>query len=102
MAGVRKRVGTNANFHIFPERETQMTRKLIPALALASALGFLTTTAYAQSDEGKQEKKPEQSQLSVAQSDEGKQEKKPEQSQLLMAQSDEKEPKEPKKPELIA
>jgi outer membrane biosynthesis protein TonB len=79
-----------------------MKRNLLLAFALASVFALSTFGAYAQSDEEKQEKKPEQSQLIVAQSDEDKKdEKKPEQSQLIVAQSDE-DKKDEKKPELIA
>ena len=74
-----------------------MNRKLVLALAVMSALGVATSGAIAQSDEKKDEKKPEYSQLILVQSDDKKDEKKPE----LITQSDE-EKKDEKKPELNA
>jgi uncharacterized phage infection (PIP) family protein YhgE len=68
-----------------------MKRKLLLALAVMSALGVASSGANAQSDEGKEEKKPEQSQLVVQQG--------PTSKPVLVA-DDEK--KETEKPQLIA
>lgn len=76
-----------------------MKRKLVLALAMMSALGIAASGANAQSDEKKDEKKPEFSQLILVQSDEKKDEKKDEQTPRLIA-DDEK--KDAEKPQLTA
>jgi Ni/Co efflux regulator RcnB len=63
-----------------------MNRKLILAVALASAFAVPMSAAYAEGDE---DKKPEQSQLTVAEGDE---DKKPESSQLIAEGDEDKKP----------
>jgi uncharacterized protein YxeA len=91
-----------ANVRYFHERITEMKRKSILAIALASAFAVTSLGAYAQQDEKKDEKKP----YVISQSDEKKDEKNTYQSDEkepkkpeLISQSDEKEPK---KPELVS
>lgn len=76
-----------------------MKRKLLLALATMSALAVVSSGAVAQSDERKDEKKPEYSQPILVQSDEKKDEKRDEQKPQLVA-DDEK--KDAEKPQLIA
>ena len=68
-----------------------MTRKLVLALAVMSALGVASAGAFAQSDEEKQETKPEQSLIILEQG----QATRP----LIVADEDKKETP---KPELVA
>jgi hypothetical protein len=68
-----------------------MKRKLVLALAVMSALGIASSGAFAQSDEEKQEKKPEQSLVILEQG---------QASRPLIVADDEK--KETTKPELVA
>jgi hypothetical protein len=90
-SNVRIPVGNFANSHFNHERETYMKRKLFLALAVMSALGIASSGANAQSDEGKEEKKPEQSQRVVQQG--------PASQPVLVADEDKKDKP---KPELIA
>jgi outer membrane biosynthesis protein TonB len=81
-----------------------MKRKLLLALAVMSALGVASSGANAQSDEGKEEKKPEQSRSLVPQG--------PTSKPVLVADDDKKDKPKPElivedekekpKPELIA
>jgi hypothetical protein len=96
-----------ANEHLNYERETPMKRKLVLALAVMSALGVASSGAFAQSDESKEEKKPEQSLVILEQGqasrplivadDEKKETTKPE----LVAEGDDSYPKGSTTPELI-